>query len=134
MDYIDYTECARSAMDVPSLTVLAPPRLTLEDLQKSGGTPACPTLLQFGSEMCAHCPVATIAVSQATANFKFTWIYSDVLGELGEEFIIGKLPAIVIWKGDTEDFELFQGIRGQEQVLDIIKKHCQPRLQLDADF
>ena len=107
--------------------------IDLDGLRRSGGTRETPTVLQFGSEACAHCPAATTLLSQLTADYIFSWVYQDYLSVLAEEFEITKLPAIVVWSGDHSDVVVYQGLRG-EQVRDVVEKHCAPRLILDAEF
>ena len=55
-----------------------------------------------GSEICAHCPAATISISKLTSSFKFYWLYADANSDLAEDFIISKLPALVIWRGEDD--------------------------------
>ena len=107
--------------------------IDMSDLQRSGGTRETPTVLQFGSEACAHCPAATTLLSQLTADYNFSWVYQDYLSVLAEEFQISRLPAIVVWSGDHSDVAVYQGLRG-EQVREVVEKHCARRLVLDAEF
>ena len=107
--------------------------IDMDGLQRAGGTRAVPTVLQFGSEACAHCPAATTLLSQLTADYNFSWVYQDCLSPLAEEFEISKLPAIVVWSGDHSNVAVYQGLRG-EQVKEVVEKHCAPRLVLDAEF
>lgn len=107
--------------------------IDMDGLRRSGGTPQVPTVLQFGSEACAHCPAATTLLSQLTADYNFSWVYQDCLSELAEEFQISRLPAIVVWSGDHTDVAVYQGLRG-DQVSAVVAKHCARRLVLDADF
>ena len=108
------------------------PCLSMEELTKTDATSEFPTILQFGSEICAHCPAATISISKLTSCFKFKWIYSDANSDLAEEFTVSKLPAIVIWRGQG-GYSLYQGLRGDDAEK-VIKMHCSPHLSLDADF
>jgi len=107
--------------------------IDMEGLRRSGGTREVPTVLQFGSEACAHCPAATTLLSQLTADYNFSWVYQDCLSELAEEFQISRLPALVVWSGDHTDVAIYQGLRG-EQVHEVVQKHCARRLVLDAEF
>jgi thioredoxin-like negative regulator of GroEL len=107
--------------------------IDMHGLRRSGGTPQVPTVLQFGSEACAHCPAATTLLSQLTADYNFSWVYQDCLSVLADEFQIARLPAIVVWSGDHTDVAIYQGLRG-DQVREVVAKHCARRLVLDADF
>jgi len=107
--------------------------LGMGGLEKTAATPHDPTVVQFGSEICAHCPAATLLLSQLTADFRFSWVYQDCLSELAEEFQISKLPAIAVWGGDRATVMVYQGLRG-DQVRDVVERHCARRLVLDADF
>ena len=86
------------------------PQHTDEDLGMGGleataATPHDPTVVQFGSEICAHCPAATLLLSQLTA----------------------------VGGGNRETVMVYQGLRG-DQVKGVVEKHCARRLVLDADF
>lgn len=107
--------------------------IDMDGLRRSGGTSAVPTVLQFGSEACAHCPAATTLLGQLTADYNFSWVYQDYLSVLAEEFQIYKLPAIVVWSGDHSSVAVYQALRG-EQVKEVVEKHCARRLVLDAEF
>jgi thioredoxin-like negative regulator of GroEL len=107
--------------------------IDMDGLQRSGGTRAVPTVLQFGSEACAHCPAATTLLSQLTADYNFTWVYQDCLSDLALEFQISKLPAIVVWSGNRDNVMVYQGLRG-EHVRAVVAQHCARRLVLDAEF
>ena len=107
--------------------------LGMGGLEATAATPQGPTVVQFGSEICAHCPAATLLLSQLTADFHFSWVYQDCLSELAEEFQISKLPAIAIWGGTRDTVMIYQGLRGDE-VRDVVERYCKRRLVLDADF
>jgi thioredoxin-like negative regulator of GroEL len=107
--------------------------LDVGELKATTATSTVPTIVQFGSEQCAHCPPATVVMSQLTADFEFVWVYQDCLSKLAEEFQIAKLPALAVWGGSVEHVLIYQGLRG-DQVKDIVARHCKRRLILDAVF
>lgn len=92
-----------------------------------------PLIVQFGSEQCALCPQATLDIDKAKKEYEFRWTYEDApTSPLAEELDVAALPAVLVFH-DKENYVLYQKLRGDE-VTEIIKEHCKPRLVLDAEF
>ncbi len=92
-----------------------------------------PLIVQFGSERCALCPQATLDIDKAKKEYEFRWTYHDApTSTLAEELDVAALPAMLVFH-DKGNYVLYQKLRGDE-VTEIIKEHCKPRLVLDAEF
>lgn len=94
-----------------------------------------PLVIQFGSEQCALCPQATLDLDAAIKSHNFVWKYEDVFKsemELAEQLNVTALPALFVFHSATQHM-LYQKLRGAD-VLEVIKKHCLPRLVLDEEF
>lgn len=92
-----------------------------------------PLVVQFGSERCALCPQATLDIDKAKKTHEFRWTYKDApTSPLAEELGVAALPAVLVFHNET-NYVLYQKLRGDE-VTNVIKEHCKPRLVLDAEF
>jgi len=94
---------------------------------------SAPLVVQFGSEQCALCPKATLDLDAAMKNYRFEWQHEDATtSSLAEELEVVALPALLVLR-DAFNYTLYQKLRNDD-VLQVVKFHCQPRFVMDEDF
>ena len=92
-----------------------------------------PLVVQFGSELCALCPKATLDLDAAQKTYQFEWRHENVTtSSLAEELEVVALPALLVFS-DHFNYTVYQKLRN-DQVLEVVKFHCQPRLVLNEEF
>lgn len=92
-----------------------------------------PLVVQFGSEQCALCPKATLDLDAAQKNYHFEWRHEDATtSSLAEELEVVALPALLVFS-DHFNYTVYQKLRN-DQVLEVVKFHCRPRLVLNDEF
>ena len=92
-----------------------------------------PLVVQFGSEQCALCPKATLDLDAAQKQYHFEWRHEDATtSSLAEELEVTALPALLVFR-DHFNYSVYQKLRN-DQVLEVVKFHCQPRLVLNEEF
>ena len=97
------------------------------------GNSSVPLVVQFGSEQCVLCPKATLDLDAAQKNYYFEWRHEDAItSTLAEELEVLALPALLVFR-DHFNYTLYQKLR-DNQVLEVVKFHCQPRLVLNEEF
>ena len=92
-----------------------------------------PLVVQFGSEQCVLCPKATLDLDAAQKQYHFEWRHEDAtISSLAEELEVTALPALLVFR-DPLNYAVYQKLRNQD-VMEVVKEHCQPRLVLDDEF
>ena len=92
-----------------------------------------PLVVQFGSEQCALCPKATLDLDAAQKQYHFEWRHEDVTtSSLAEELEVTALPALLVFR-DPLNYAVYQKLRNDD-VTEVVKEHCPPRLVLDEEF
>ena len=92
-----------------------------------------PLVVQFGSEQCALCPKATLDLDAAQKQYHFEWRHEDaIISSLAEDLEVAALPALLVFC-DHFNYTVYQKLRN-DQVLEVVKFHCHPRLVLNEEF
>ena len=94
---------------------------------------SAPLVVQFGSEQCILCPKATLDLDAAIKTHHFVWKHENVFtSSLAEELEVTALPALLVFR-DPFNYAVYQKLRNDD-VMEVVREHCQPRLVLDEEF
>lgn len=100
--------------------------------------PVHPVVLLFSAPACARCPPVKRTLVDLNREYQFQSFGVDAhapeSAELCEQFDVTTLPAVVVIKGDLEDYCVTLHRATADTVRDTIRHACLPILSLTEDF